>query len=429
MTEPSTAASPRTLFPGATFWIVAVILTMPIREIALGTVGDASIRIGDVILALAMVGWVGYGLLRGRLTVQGNGLDQAILLFLLLCAWSITWAVRPDYLWLRIIKLTRNVCLYALLVNYLKPDFTNRYRTIALAFVVAGLMESLAFMYSMEQNGGIGALRTMFTSETLLSNDSRLTVVKHENGAGVFMQGAASWLPLCLLFGMGVAPLMKTLRSARMVHAAAALMCILTFLTMSRTAWLALGTGAAIAFFAAPPRDPGKLAWIILGAGTIVLAVGWLPALINTVANRMPHTATEVMHDPSLTVRWTFFRLAWRRFQLSPLIGGGIVGIDRHELIVVHNTYLQVLGELGALGVITFGLMLWRWVAGLFRAWRSAIAARDNARRTLVAAMIAMAVFFLTYFMAGHDLEGAEPWIAMAMGSAVFADRHRVPPT
>ncbi|MBI3490309.1 MAG: O-antigen ligase family protein, partial [Acidobacteria bacterium] len=245
-----------------------------------------------------------------------------------------------------------------------------------------------------------------------------------ENGAGIFLRGAASWLPLCMFFAMGVAPLMKTLRSARLMRAAAALMCILTFLTMSRSAWLALAAGAALALLAAPRRTARTFAWIVLGAGVIALAAGWLPALVNTVANRMPHTVTEVRHDPSLTERWIYFRLAWHRFQLSPLVGGGLAGIDSHEFIVVHNAYLQVLGELGALGALTFGLILWRWLAFLFRAWRSAVAAHDDARRIVAAVSLGMAAFFLTYFMAGHDLESAEPWIAMAMSSALYSSRH-----
>lgn len=413
------ASNVRQLFPGATGWITAVIVTMPVRQLSLANVGGANVRLGDIVLAFAVALWLGTILLRCRVRRRATGLDRAILLFVLACAVSLLWSQQSDHGWLRVSKLLRNLALYGMLVAYLRHDFAAGFRRLALALVAAGLLQSMAFAYSIGQHGGAGALSLLAGAESLMSNDSRLAVVKTENGAGLFLRGAASWLGLCLFFGIGVAHMVRSRFRRRLVWISVVAMAVLTVLTMSRSAWIALFTGGIATLGCMRPVNTLKSSALAVVAALAAWGTGVGGAMTNIFAGRLGREA--LANDPSLTDRWDYISLALASFERSPWIGGGAAGIDPNEFITVHNVYLQVLGELGVLGVLLFGAVLILWVGALFRVWRRSRALRDDGTRRIVAAMAGITVFFLTYFLAGHDLESSEPWIVMAVTSALLS--------
>lgn len=407
------------LFPGAGGWITAVILTMPIRQLSLLTLGGANLRVGDIVLGAAVALWLGTLFLNPHVTRRRTGLDWAITLFVVACALSLIWSQQSSHGWLRVSKLGRNLALYGMLVAYLRHDFETGFRRLALALVAAGLLQSLAFLYSIGQYGGAEALSVLVNADSLLSNDSRLAVVKTENGAGLFLRGAASWLGLCLFFGVGVAHRVKTRFGARVIWASVISMILLTILTMSRSAWIALVTGGIANLAGLRPRNVLKFGGIAL----LVFLALWQSSMIQMVSNVFTSRLSgyALSNDPSLDDRWEYINLALGSFERSPWIGGGAAGIDPNEFITVHNVYLQVLGELGILGIATFGAVLLCWMWLLFGAWQRSRAGRDESMRRTTAAMAGITIFFFTYFFAGHDLESSEPWIVMAASSAIFA--------
>jgi O-antigen ligase len=418
------------LFPGAQGWIAAVILTMPIRQVSLIQLGGANLRIGDIVIALAVTAWLSFSLARGRVTWPAGRLDNAILLFVLVCGLSLIWSDQSVHGWIRVFKLARNLALYMMLVAFLKVGFTSGYRWIALCLLVAGLLQSAAFVVSMGQNGGTDAFREMASATSLLSNDPRLGVVKTEGGAGLFLRGAASWLPLCMFFALGVAHKMETRTATRAVWVSVLTLGLLTVLTLSRSAWLSLAVGVFAYLVVVGMRR--SLRWVVvgtLGAGVVGLA-GWWQGVINIVGNRMGVAVESIvggrgmdhlLSDPALADRMGYFGLAFESFRRSPFLGGGVAGISPDEWITVHNVYLQVLGELGLLGVVVFGLVLWRWSGALVIVWRRSVGRRDSDLRRVAAAITGISVFFLIYFLAGHDLESSEPWIVMAATSALYS--------
>jgi O-antigen ligase len=408
------------LFPGASWWVAAVLLTMPVREVALAQFGRANLRIGDVVLACALALWLASAGSRGRLRIQFNGLDRAILVFLLVYASSMLWTIESEHGWVRILKLTRNTLLYALLVNYLRVNFRAGFRTIAVFLVVSGLMQSAAFLYSIREYGGAKALGVMLAAETLVSNDPQLAVVKSESSAGLFLRGGASWFPLCMFFGIAIAHRMKTVWGSALVRAAVALMAVLTLLTFSRGAWISLAVAIFVLLVTGRRRRALRRVFLLASVFLVVAAAGGYAVIERIVRSRFS-SVEAMLIDPSILDRMEYFRLALERFRISSLLGGGAAGIAPSEFIIVHNVYLQVLGELGLLGVVVFGIVLWKWANCLLRARGYSSAVGDHDLTMAVTAMLGVTAFFLTYFLIGHDLESGEPWIVMAMSSALYA--------
>lgn len=406
------------LFPGASWWVGLVILTMPIREVSLGSVGGAYLRIGDIVLFLAIGSWVLSGVQRRRLPIQWNRLDFLLVAFVVLYVTSLMWSDQSQRGEIRALKLCRNLGMYLLLVNYLWSDARSGFRVLAMCFVVSGLMQGTAFLVSIAQAGGFAALNEMFSASTLLSNDIRLSVVKTNNGAGWFLRGAAGWMPLAMFFGLGGAYLLRNQIGALAVRGAAVILGLLTVLTMSRTAWVGMAAGLLVREAALGLRAVAKRTPLLMGTAAVVLVVGWYPMIASLVRRRFPES---VLADNSVTERFYYFDIAWQSFLDRPLLGGGVAGISADEFVVAHSVYLQVLGELGSIGILMLAAIFWLWLSFLLRVWRIAKQARDKELRATAAAMLGLAIFFLVSFIFAYDLEGGEPWIAMAMSSALFS--------
>lgn len=407
----------RDLFQGAGWWVGAVVLTMPFREVALAQAGAASLRIGDVVLGLAIAKWfIESG---GWRRLQANGLDRSIFYFVLICAASLIWTTEYNYAALRAFKFVRNALLYSLIANYLRSSLSLGYRKIALCLVATGLMQCLAFVYGMSQRGSLADLQVMFDAGMLLSNDSRMAMVKGDASGGLMLKGASAWLSLAVFFAVGVTPQMRTRFTAKLVVIATAVMTIVTVLTLNRTAWIGLAAGGFVLLWAdRGGRAVKRLAVGLAVSGLVVGTIGY-QEIQNVFLARLSPDA--LLNGPSMQIRLEFFRLAIERFLDSPFIGVGVGSIDLVNHHNTHNVYLQLLGEVGAVGALLFGLLLWRWTSFLLRTRRYAIAVRDEKRRVMTAAMLGATAFFLVSFLAGDNLEGGEPWLVMAMSSGLYA--------
>ena len=153
-------------------------------------------------------------------------------------------------------------------------------------------------------------------------------------------------------------------------------------------------------------------------SGVVVGIVGY-QGILNVVVARL--SPDVFLSGPSMQIRLDFFGLAFERFLDSPFLGVGAGSIDLVSHHNTHNVYLQMLGEVGVVGALLFGLVLWRWITFLLRTRRYAIAVRDEKRKVMTAAMLGATAFFLISFLASNPLEDGEPWLVMAMSSGLYA--------
>jgi len=411
----------RASFPNAGFWMGLVILTMIIREVTLWQVGRANGRIGDMLLLLVFGLWFGGRCLIGRFAIVKNRLDLAVMIFLMLHVMSILWADNVEEGWFRLLKLLRNGALYILLVDYLSTDFSTRYRRIATCLVITGLLQSLAYMISIGRHGGLAALAVMLQADSLQSNNPALGVVREETGAGLFLQGAASWLPLCMFVGFSIHPSIRSRVLALGNWVLIPVMGALTVLSGTRASMVGLAVGLTIFLPLVVTKMTVKK---IVGGGIVVLALifsAWHFGLYNLVEGRFSHEVLQ--NDPAILARLDFFQRTLDRFEKSPLLGAGVASIEPDELFIVHNLYLQVLGELGVVGGAIFLWIMALWVLYLVSAQRLASAMRDPWRNRVAISLLGFSIFLFTYFLVGHDLGSGEPWIVMGMASALHNSR------
>jgi O-antigen ligase len=201
------------------------------------------------------------------------------------------------------------------------------------------------------------------------------------------------------------------------------------FATESRGGLLALAFSLVAAFLLLRRQRARVLGWIMIAAAGLAV---YLP-FHHGALHRLTHFggAGSGRED-----EWT---VAWRIFRAHPLFGVGLnnftvfeprytlqpgamthVGLVAETPEIVHNTYLQLLAETGAIGLILFLIV----VAGSLRAaWLAAkrfdaLGRRDygNLARAVLIGTIGMlaASFFLTN---GNNFE---LWILFALGPAML---------
>lgn len=421
----ATAPAPRTrpaeprLFPGDHYWIGAAILTMPVRELSLGQVGPGFIRLGDLVLAGAVGLWILTELKQRGRQFRMNALDGTVVLFLLLYILSLLWSDQFEWGVLRLAKLTRNTLLFLLLVSYLKQDIVRRFERLAVLLLASGVMSSVAYLISIQQAGGTAALGEMFGASVLASNDERLAVVKGDQGAGLFLRGVASWLPLCLMTGITLLNDGRRATRTTVVWIAITVMVMLTLLTMTRAAWIALAAAIVVTLLTDVPGRSIRRASALLTLVSVLVVIGLGSTIIGIAGSRF--TDGLFLEDESVKERLSFFTVAIDRFWSSPIFGSGVSSIDPTEFMVVHNVYLQVLGELGLVGAAVFLCMVLLWVSYLLAVRRHCMRRKDRHAQGMVASVCGITAFFLVYFLAGHDLGSGEPWVVLAVASALYS--------
>jgi len=115
--------------------------------------------------------------------------------------------------------------------------------------------------------------------------------------------------------------------------------------------------------------------WFWLATGIILALIFLLP---GQLWERM-QTLSSVGRDDSLRWRYKLAVGAWELFWAHPITGIGVGNfilfsfrwIDRHQ--VAHNTYLEMLAELGVFGLIVFSLLLWitfRYIRESYQSFR-----------------------------------------------------------
>ena len=125
------------------------------------------------------------------------------------------------------------------------------------------------------------------------------------------------------------------------------------FLTWSRSGWLALGAGSLLVPLIRWPRL--LVPYLLAGAGA--LWIGFQTGLL-----RQAYEFARDLNAASADFRWHMNEIAIHSFRDAPWIGRGVGGILEYSNpyhLQVHNTYLQVVAEMGLLGILAFA-----WLGG-----------------------------------------------------------------
>lgn len=121
-------------------------------------------------------------------------------------------------------------------------------------------------------------------------------------------------------------------------------------LSGSRGAWLA--ALAMIAFVIVKSRR--SLAWLLLGSFVCAAAIPLVPDPIVDRFLSISHYKT----DASFQGRVDAWQYAFDKFPERPLMGGGFLVFDDDHKTSSHNSYVQALGEHGAVGLILYVALL-----------------------------------------------------------------------
>jgi O-antigen ligase len=229
-----------------------------------------------------------------------------------------------------------------------------------------------------------------------------------------------------LLLALKGSPLLRTL-----CFAAIAICLIGLFLTQSRAGLIALGTALFAAVVVGGRR---RFVVAVLVALVSITTIGYF-AFVAT--DEVRHRVTTFGSGTGRTDIWT---VAWRMVQDEPVRGVGVGNFQtasihyllqpgailRDEFIVdrpqiTHNSYLNVLAETGAVGVVLFGVIL---AAGFIACWRAADEFRRRGDPFLEACSRAVSLALVALFVAdvfASDQLNKELWVLLGLGPALLA--------
>jgi putative inorganic carbon (HCO3(-)) transporter len=357
---------------------------------------------------------------RPSLLKSRPGFAVALTLFIVWAALGLLWAKRTDLGREAVLTLILSSTLFPIVFAAVRDS--RHVRRVWVAFVAGALL-----------SGTVGYL---LPGTAIPDSEGRLA-----GAGGVGPNQLGGYLAVAAILAVTLACDRRLPALGRTACAGAAALCLpLQLLTGSRGALLGLGTALIVAPFLA---GRGRRAGVVVLAASTVLAG---TAFFMTVA---PTAIVEHLTngDTSGSGRTDIWRMGWRMVEAHPVTGVGPgnfsvstidyllrPGVTQRAIYIVdqpkvaHNIYLEVLAELGVVGLTLFGVIV---VAGV----RSALAAaRASGRRGdresellsrgLLLALLAMlvAAFF------SSELFSKQLWILLALAIAMqsFAGEGRL---
>ncbi len=194
-----------------------------------------------------------------------------------------------------------------------------------------------------------------------------------------------------------------------------AVLAVGLLMTYSRSAWL----GCAITVLVAALLRPARLL-VMAALGACAVSV---PLLLNGMSYLK--TVTAMAERPTqVEGRFTIIGDALDMFWHSPILGGGLGAFANRHGVIVHNSVLWCLAELGALGLVSAcGLIFWVLVRG-FSARR---ATADKRRQRLIACLVFCHIFMFGLAMGIEALYQRQWWVCMGFiaGASVLVRQKR----
>jgi O-antigen ligase len=241
-----------------------------------------------------------------------------------------------------------------------------------------------------------------------------------------------------LVLAMALAVVSHRKPLTRIVLTIAAALCLVTtFLTLSRAGLIALAAAMIAAVIVAGRWRAAAVGFAVVTLSTLLVFF----ALVATPDQR--GRVTEVGGGSGRSDIWT---VGWRMVQANPVHGIGVGqfqtsavhyviapgAIQRSDLIVdspkvAHNIYLQVLAELGVIGLVPFLLILGFSLRCALRAARAFERSKDHAMELISRAVFVGLIGILTADFFASEQFSKQLWLLLGLGPALLAMATRRP--
>jgi O-antigen ligase len=328
----------------------------------------------------------------------------------LFVAWSLmsaTWAEHPGPAIETFTRYLPNAFLFVIVFAAVRTR--NQLLWVVGAFVIGAFLSGIYGLIAPPPAGDVGRLAGA--------------------GGDPNETAAAMVAGLALATALGVAARGRPF--VRLACAAAGVICMLAlFLTSSRGGLISL----AVALLAAVALGGRRRGTMLAAAGCAVLVTVFYFATIAPEAVRQ-----RVTHPQGGTGRVDIWKVGWRMVQHNTIEGVGSGNFQTssiHYLLepgkivradfivdtpkVAHNTYLQVLAELGVVGFALFITILGFSLVCAFKAHRAAAEAGDRELDIIArATVVALVSLYAAYFFVSRDY-GKQLWLLLALAPVML---------
>jgi putative inorganic carbon (HCO3(-)) transporter len=235
-----------------------------------------------------------------------------------------------------------------------------------------------------------------------------------------------------IVLAAGLAAVMKGKPLARIALVGAAGMCLISiFLTLSRGGLIALAVAMVVAVFVAGRWRPAAALLAVATLSSVVLFFAFAAT---------PNQRARVTEVGSGSGRSDIWEVGWRMVEANPVHGVGVGQfqssavhyliapgvIKRSDLIVdtpkvAHNIYLQVLAEMGVLGLIPFLIIIGFSLRCSLRAARAFERRRDQGMELMSRSVLVALVGILAADFFVSQQFSKQLWLLLGLGPALLA--------
>ncbi|MEQ3549101.1 O-antigen ligase family protein [Pseudonocardia nematodicida] len=192
--------------------------------------------------------------------------------------------------------------------------------------------------------------------------------------------------------------------------AAGPVLAIALLLTFSRSAWIGFACGVLVLGLCRPLAAAVPLRRLAVGGFAAV------PLLAVALFAVVPDAVRMIQRPDQVQSRVDIIGDAMAEFVTSPVVGIGIGGYEARHGLIVHNTVLWFLTELGLVGLLVLLGLLWSVGSRLLAAHRLA----PTAERTLVLGLLAGHASMVGLSMGIEAFYQRHWWLVMALGAAAW---------
>ncbi|MDP9119315.1 MAG: O-antigen ligase family protein, partial [Actinomycetota bacterium] len=380
---------------------------------AIGGAALGALKLAGLLLALS---W--FGMLTTRESAQRTFATAhpfvfgALVLFLAWAALSLIWAENTSQATTDLSRFALNAVLFLIIYSAVRKPSD--------AFVVAG-----AFVL-----GAAGAAIYGLLTPTAKFDERLTSAVLDPNELGATLVAGAA------LAG-GIAAPRGTSPAVRLGAFAALVFCVVAaLLTASRGSLIALAV-AIVAGLVLAGRWRPRFALL-----AIVAVVG---AFLYYAAAAPPETRERIEETTRGSERvqegrTTIWQVGWRAFEANPVNGVGVGNFrtaSRHYLLqpgslarsdtvvdepsVAHNTYLEVLAELGIVGIVLFGSVVFFSLGSSIKASRAFRAIGDHRMEALAIGLSVALIGTLAADFFISEQFRKQLWLLLGLGPALLS--------
>jgi exopolysaccharide production protein ExoQ len=364
-------------------------------------------KLAGLLLVVSWLAAVTVGERRRERLLESNTLLYLLLLFVAWAVLSAVWAEDPGRVFTAVSRYVPNAML--LLIVYAAARTRKQAMWIAAALLIASVLSAaygIAYPVEADVEGRLsGSLGNANETAAALGVGVALA------GGLAFAMRGRPWLRLAA--GLGV-PICS----------------VALFMTASRGGLVALAAMLVAGVLFAGPRRK-----VVLTVALLATLGGFL--YFGAFAD--PQQREHLLQSNGGTGRSDIWKVGWRMVEANPVLGVGAgnfssssvryllePGAITHSNYIVdvpkvaHNTYLEVLAELGAVGLILFLAVLGSLVAAVVRAVRQFAAAGDEEMEMLSRAVLIAIIGFLTAAFFGSREFSNQLWLLLSLAPVLL---------